>query len=74
MIGVIDIAIGGDIRFLLPFLNADIAVILLDAFFFRRLRETADTVVGLGVGAYSIYAEFQLFPDMFGLEAHPLVI
>ena len=63
-----------DIRLLFPFLDADIAVVFLDSVFFRRLCETANLIVGLRIGTYTINAEFQFFLDMLGLEAKPFII
>ena len=63
-----------DIRFLFPFLDADIAVVFLDSVLFRRLCETANLVVRLRIGTYTINAEFQFFLDMLGLEAKPFII
>ena len=63
-----------DIRFLFPFLDADIAVVFLDSVLFRRLCKTANLVVRLRIGTYTINAEFQFFLDMLGLEAKPFII
>ena len=63
-----------DIRFLFPFLDADIAVVFLDSVLFRRLCKTANLIVGLRIGTYTINAEFQFFLDMLGLEAKPFII
>lgn len=54
--------------------SEELAVILFDSVFFRRLCETANFVVRLRVGMYTIDAEFQFLLDMLGLEAYPFIV